>query len=218
MRDVLRPGALKNAGLAATATAFACYSRLALWGDRPERLGVLLTLLFTAAFVFWAAVFAWHSKYSGRKILSLEWEPVLWSCVIVCGLAGSAILYFFVDPTLRPLAPELYPDSARGLLGMTLFTAAFTQLFVCFAPMAFFLRLTGSTERSVILTVFLGMVLVFIKMTSLQAPWLFIAGLMAFRALSGYLAATFYLRGGVLAVWVWTVLLEARHLAGFPII
>ncbi len=200
------------------ATAFACYSRLALWSDRPERLGVLLAVLFMGAYVFWGAVFAWHSKYSGRRILSLEWEPVLWASVLICGLAGSAMLHFFVDPTLRPLAPEIYPDSARGLAGMTLFTAAFTQLFVCFAPMAFFLRLTGSTERSVILTVFLGVVLVFIKMSSFQAPWLFIAGMMAFRALSGYLAVYFYLRGGVLAVWVWTVLLEARHLAVVPII
>ncbi len=213
MRDFVRPDVLKNAGFAAAATAFACYSRLALWFDRPDRLAFLVTLIFVSSFMLWGAVFAWHEKYSRREVMNFEWDPALWGTVTACGLIAAVSTRLFIDPTLRPLLPENYTDSIGKLAAMTLFTAAFTQLFLCFAPMAFFLRLFKSTAQAVLLTVLAGVFAAFLKVGSLEMPLLFLLCVLAVRGLSGYLGVYFYLRGGALAVWWWTILLESRHLA-----
>ncbi|MFH2202397.1 MAG: hypothetical protein ABIJ96_04740 [Elusimicrobiota bacterium] len=212
MRDWIRPAVLKPAVWAAAATAFASYSRIVLWFDRPEQLAVLASLIFFLSFVLWGFVLAWHEKYSGRPVLVPQWEPALWLAVTACGAIGAVSMHHFIDPALRPLLPENYPQSLEKLAAMTLFTAAFAQLFLCFAPMAFFLRLFRSTPQSILLTVLVGIFVVFMKLSPLRLPLSLLVCLLAVRGLSGYLAVFFYMRGGVLAAWWWVVLLEARHL------
>jgi hypothetical protein len=41
---------------------------------------------------------------------------------------------------------------------------------------------------------------------------LLFATLLAVRIVMGFLAVSFYLRGGVLLSWWWTLLIETRHL------
>ena len=46
----------------------------------------------------------------------------------------------------------------------------------------------------------------------MPVPPLLLVALLASRIVTGFLAVWFYLRGGVLLIWWWTVLFEARHL------
>jgi hypothetical protein len=51
-----------------------------------------------------------------------------------------------------------------------------------------------------------------IRATPAMFPPSLFAALLAGRVVMGFLAVSFYLRGGVLLSWWWTLLIEARHL------
>ena len=97
---------------------------------------------------------------------------------------------------------------------MTLFVAAFIQLFLCFAPMAFFLRLLQSPLYAATATVCLGILVTFFKLqgTPEPVPILTAAGIMGVRGVSMSLSVWFYWEGGILLALWWTLLLELRHL------
>jgi hypothetical protein len=110
--------------------------------------------------------------------------------------------------------PEDYPASLRQWLAMALFSLAFNQLFLVFAPFAWLVRLFQNQRVATVLTVLFGAIVLAIKIHSTPvpiSPALF-AALLVGRIAMGFLSVSFYLRGGVLLSWWWTLLIEARLL------
>lgn len=216
MRDLGRTPVLSRAAAAAALTAAACYPRLALWFDRPRDVSFLETAVFGSAFFLWGAVFAWHEKYSGRPVVSVPFRKAPWAAATALGLAGAALMCFFLDPVLRPLTPEVYPTTAQAWLAQLFFTTAFAQLCLCFAPLAFGLRLLPTPSHAAVAAVVwaLGVtVLKFVGMPVAVSPLVSVAVLAA-RGVSAALCVWFYWEGGLpLALW-WTLVQEARHLPG----
>ena len=64
------------------------------------------------------------------------------------------------------------------------------------------------------MTVLFGVIVLAIKYQSSTTPIpsLLFATLLAVRIVMGFLSISFYLRGGVLLSWWWTLLVEARNL------
>jgi hypothetical protein len=192
VRHLVQPRTLRLAGIAALATTLACYPRLSLWGNRSAPLWYLEAVIFFCAIVLWGFVFAWHTTYTQRPVLTLKLEPRRFAIVTVVGIAVATGLHLFLDPTLRLKTPEDYPVDPEQWFALVLFSLAFNQLFLVFAPFAWLIRLFKNQWVAVGLTVLFGAVI---------------------------LAVSFYLRGGVLLSWWWTLLIEARHLldlAGNP--
>jgi hypothetical protein len=100
-------------------------------------------------------------------------------------------------------------------LAMTLFSLGLKQLFVVFAPFSWLIRLFGRKEPAFILTVVFGLAVVVIREYRSSSPLLaepFFLGLLAIRGAAQALSVYLYLRGGVLLVWWWELLLQSRHL------
>ena len=214
MRSLLQPGVLKSACIAALITSLVGFPRLALWRDRPRPIRLLSLTLAWASFILWSFVFAWRPQNARRQILFLGVRPALWSAATVAGLAGAVMLRLFIDSVWRPLMPTDYPDTQEAWLAMTLFVLAFDQLFLCFAPFAFFTRLSRNQRSAAVLTVLFGVALLCLRikfLASLVSPF-FIAELFVWRTAAGFLTLYFYLRGGALLVWWWVLLLQLRHL------
>jgi len=95
-----------------------------------------------------------------------------------------------------------------------LFTLSFGQLFLCFAPFAFFIRLIQRKPWAIFLTMAFGVFVTGLKTNSLAAPPTLplVLGLMLARTISSWLSVYFYFNGGVLLVWWWTLLLQIRVL------
>jgi hypothetical protein len=214
VRSLVQPGVMKSAALVSCITVVVCYPRLSIWTDRSYQLWFLCFVLGWAAFMLWSFVVAWHREYSGEDVIRVKIKPSLWAAATAAGLAGSGFLYIGVDPILRPLALEDYPSTMPAWLAMTLFILAFDQLFLCFAPFAFFIRLVRRRDMALGLTVLFGVFLVYLKARSWHGQFstLFIMALFAWRILASYLSVYFYLNGGVVLTWWWVFLLQLRHL------
>jgi len=215
VRSLVQPGVLKSASAAALMTSLVCFPRLALWTDRSHPLWFLSLTLAWASFILWNFVFGWRPQNATLPIQAVNAVPVsLWSTATFAGLAGALVLWLFVDSVLQPLVPGDYPDTYKSWLAMTLFTLAFDQLFLCFAPFAFFLRLAKNQKVAGGLTVFFGVALLCSRIKSLapQVSPFFIAELFVWRAAAGFLTLYFYLKGGVLLAWWWVLLMQFRHL------
>jgi magnesium-transporting ATPase (P-type) len=214
MQNLLQPRVLKLAGIAALATAVACYPRLALWLKPTAPLWYLEATIFLGGIVLWSFVFAWHTSYSGRPIFTLKIKPELLITVTLAGIVVALAFHWFLDPSLRLKMPEDYPADLEHWFAMTLFSLVFSQMFLVFAPFAWLVRLFQNRRVAIGLTVLFGVIVLAIKTGSSPTPIphpLF-AALLAVRIVMGFLAVTFYLRGGVLLSWWWTFLVEARHL------
>ncbi len=214
MRSLLQPGVLKAAVAAAGITSLVCFPRLALWSDRPRPLWLLSLTLAWAAFILWSFVFGWHPRIAGRPALAVKATLALWGATTFAGIAGAVVLRLCIDSVLRPLMPGDYPATHTAWLAMTLFTLAFDQLFLCFAPFAFFFRLSRNHKVAAGLTVVFGVALLSLRIQSLiplLSP-LFIAELFVWRTAAGFLTLYFYLKGGALLAWWWVLLLQLRHL------
>jgi hypothetical protein len=124
------------------------------------------------------------------------------------------ILAGTVDPKLRPLNPTDYPDSFPAWTASMLFSVTMSQLFLCYAPMALFLRLFGRPAVAIILTILLGVFLLGLQLdaASFQLDLLFTLWLIAIRATLGFAGAYLFLRGGLLLGTTWAFLLECRLL------
>ena len=203
------------------ATALACYPRLSLWGNRSAPVWYLEAVIFFCSMVLWGFVFAWHTTYTKRPVFALKIEPRLFTVVTVAGIVVATGLHLFLDPSLRLKVPEDYPADSGQWFALVLFSLAFNQLFLIFAPFAWLIRLFQNRRVATGLTVLFGVIILAIKIrhspTPIPPPLL--ATLLAGRIATGFLAVSFYLRGGMLLSWWWTFLIEARHLfdlAGQP--
>lgn len=215
MHDLARTPVVTRAAAAAAVSALAAYPRVVLWFDRPRDVCFLETALLGCAFFLWGAVFAWHEKYSGRPVAGTASRIAPWAAATACGLAGAALLAAFLDPVMRPLTPEVYPTTLQAWVAMTFFTAAFAQLCLCFAPLAFALRLSPSPAHAAVAAVVWALAVTVLKFHGLPQPVapLTAVAVLAARGVAAGLCLRFYWEGGLpLALW-WTLLLELRHLA-----
>mgnify|MGYP003331908283 FL=1 len=105
MRSLAEPRVLLRAAVAGAVTAAACYPRLANWTHRQDAVWFLVAVMGWAGFVMWAAVFAWHERYSGRKIFPTQIPVQLWLTALTLGVGGAVMSFYFGDPLLRLLAP-----------------------------------------------------------------------------------------------------------------
>jgi len=221
VRDFVQPRILKLAGIAALASALACYPRLSLWLNRPAPLWYLETAIFFCSIVLWGFVFAWHTRYTHRPVFLFGIEPGPWVAVTLIGLVAALLFHLFLDPSLRPKLPEEYPADLKQWIAWLLFSLAFNQLFLLFAPFAWSMRLFKKRWAAASLTVLFGIFVQALKMQSSPVPIspALLAMFMAGRIVMGFLAVWFYLRGGVMLIWWWTLLFDARNLlnlAGNP--
>ena len=214
MHSFLQPRTLKLAGIAALATVFACYPRLSLWSNHPAPVWYLETLVFFGGIILWGFVFAWHTPYTSRPVFPRKLESGPFILATLTGILIAIVFHLFLDPSLRPKMPEDYPADLKQWIAMTLFSLAFSQMFLVFAPFAWLIRLFQDQRVATGLTVLFGVVLLMIKTGSSPTPipYPLFAALLAVRIVVGFLTVSFYLRGGVPLAWWWGLLLEARHL------
>ena len=213
MRRLIQPRVVKPAGLAALATALACYPRFALW-QTPYPIYYLELVVLFSGFVLWAFVFAWHTPFTGRPVFQFPLNVRLVASATLAGLFVAAVLHFFLDPTFWVRTPADYPTSFAQWIAMTLFALAFHPLFLTFAPLDWALRLFRRLWIAVILTVLFGVFVMVVKTRSAPTPLpptVFLE-LLALRLAIASFAVFFYLRGGVVLVWWWWFLLQLRHL------
>ena len=214
VRRLAQPEVLKFAGIAALLTALLCYPRLYLWTDRRYPLWYLEAILFLGSIVLWSFVFAWHTFYTRRPVLTLKIPPWLFTATTLAGVAAGLWDRLFLDPHLRLQVPQEYPANLVEWLARTLFHLSFLQLFVTFAPFAWLMRLVHNQAVAVALTVSFGTVILVLFNRSLPAP--VSAGLFSVlvvgRLVMGCLTLWIYLRGGLLLAWWWGLLFEVRLL------
>ena len=214
MRHLLQPAVLKWAVIAAAASAVASYPRLSFWQDRPVPVWYLEAIIFLCSIVLWGFVFAWHAQYTNRPVFILHLELGPFIAITLIGLILAMTYHLFLDSSLRELVPEEYPAHFDQWFALLLFSMAFNQLFLLFAPFAWLMRLTRNRWVAASLTALFGACLLAIKILELHthiSPQ-FWAALLAARIVMGLLAVFFYLRGGVLFIWWLTFLFQARLL------
>ena len=221
MRHLLQPRVLKWASIAALASTLAAYPRLSLWLNRSAPIWYLEAAIFLCGIVLWGFVFAWHTPYTNRPVFVFKLEPGPFIAVTLIGIIAALVFHLFLDPSLRSKIPEEYPADLEQWFALVLFSLFFNQLFLLFAPFAWLMRLFKNRQVATSLTVLFGVFVLAIKNQASPTPvpplllWAFLAG----RIVMGFLAVWFYLRGGVLLIWWWTFLFEARNLlnlAGSP--
>ena len=214
VRHLLQPRILNLAVIAALASAVACYPRVALWPNRSAPVWYLEGAIFLCGIVLWGFVFAWHTQYAHRPVFILKLEPKLFVGVTAAAIIAAAVFDLAIDPSLRSKVPEDYPFDLVHWFAFVLFSLALNQLFLLFAPFAWLMRLFKRRWVATNLTVLFGVILLAMRIHSFPTPLppLLAAALLTGKIVMGFLAVSFYLRGGVLLVWWWTFLFEARHL------
>lgn len=217
MRHLLQPRVLNVASLAAAVSTLACYPRLRLWQHRPAPLWYLEATLFICCILLWSFVFAWHERYTQRPVFRWNRDPLPLLVATLTGLGTAVAFHLWLDPALRVKFPEEYPPDLAHWLAAVPFILAFNQLFLVFAPFDWLMRLSKNRWVATTLTSLLGVLLLLLKIHTLSAtlapPWL--AVMLAGRVVAGFLVVWFYLRGGVLLVGWWALLLESRHVLDF---
>jgi hypothetical protein len=215
MRSLGRPEVLKWAILAGLGTALVCWPRIATAPHQRFPVWYLEALVLLGSIVLWGFVFAWHRQYTQRQVFTLKVGAWPLTLATGAGLATTLFWYFAIDPWLRVKTPADYPTTMGQWLAMTLFGLGLKQLFVVFAPFAWLIRLFGRKEPAFILTVVFGLTVMVIREYRSPSPMLaepFFIGLLAIRGAAQALSVYLYLRGGVLLVWWWELLLQSRHL------
>lgn len=213
MRSLAEPRVLLRASFAGALTALACYPRLAHWTHRNDDVWFLVAVVAWAGFVMWAAVFAWHERHGGPEVFPKAIPVRLWLTALALGTGGAVISFFWGDPLLRQLAPTDFPKNPGEWVEHLLFNLALEQLFLCFAPFAFFVRLLPGVKPAAVATVVFALLVFGLKLRGLAhdlVPAL-VAGLVSFRALHSAVTVWLYLRGGAWLVWLFAITLQARH-------
>ena len=216
VHSLSQPVVMKRAAVAALFTVAACYPRLALWQDRPRAVGFLAVLLGLMSFVMWAFVLAWIPEHARTTLVPRRLDGRLWALATAAGLAGSGLLWGAFDPSLRHLLPQDYPTTRMAWVAATLFHVTFVQLFLNFAPLAFFVRLFGDRLVAAALTVLFGLFLLLVQVNAAEVElsgWL-VAGMIAVRILFGAVGMYLLLRGGLLPVWWSALLIQSRLVFG----
>ena len=214
MHYLAQPRVLKLATIAALATTLACHPRLSFWLHRAFPIWYLEAVMFFCSIILWSFVFAWHTQYAHRPVFTLKIEPRLFAIVTLAGIVVATGYHLFLDPSLRLKTPEEYPVDVKQWLAIVLFSLAFNQLYFVFAPFAWLIRLFKNRRVATRLTVLFGAIVLAIKYQSSTTPMpsLLFVMLLVVRIVMGFLSVSFYVRGGVLLSWWWTLLIESRHL------
>jgi hypothetical protein len=214
VRDLAKIEVIKSAAIAALLGCLACYPRLDLWSDRPYPIWYLELLLVLGGSVFWAFVFAWHTKYNNRPVFNLKPGPMPFTIVTLAAVLLASLQFFVFDPPLRARLPNEYPSNAHELIATILFSLSFTHLFLVFAPFDWAMRLFKHQSVAITVVILLGMIVIVQKLQSMpetMPPGLVVMFVVA-RGLSSLVAVWLYARYGVALVWWWSLLLQARYL------
>ena len=215
MRSLGRPEVLRSAILAGLWTALVCWPRIATAPHLRLPAWYLEAVVLLGSIVLWGFVFAWYSRYTQRPVFILKVAAGPLALATGAGLATALFWHFAIDPWLRVKAPADYPTTMEQWLAMTLFSLGFKQLFVVFAPFAWLIRLFGRKEPAFVLTVVFGLAVMVIREYRSPSPMVaepFFLGLLTIRGAAQALSVYLYLRGGVLLVWWWDLLLQSRCL------
>jgi hypothetical protein len=214
MRLLTQPKVLARALLAALITTLACYPRLVLWQERLYPLPFLGFTMFWCTCVFWAFVFAWHAEYARRPVFNFEFRPRLWAAATFCAAASALSLHYFMDPQLRLITPRDYPVDWPSWAALSLFRLGLEPLFLCFAPFAFFIRLSNRQTTALALTVLFWVFILYLRLNVSEKLPSFpvVVGLMVSSVVGGFLSVYFYLKGGAFLVWWLVFISQLRHL------
>jgi hypothetical protein len=217
MRRLAQPNVVRSAAIAAALSAIFSWPRMVLWDTRKWPVWYLEATVFFGGFVLWAFVFAWHTEYTKRPVFTFKIKPSLVAAATLGGIFLALTFHYLLDPPMRRVAPQDYPTNFPHWVAATLFSLAFTQLFLLYAPFAWVMRLVRNEQVATWSTVTLGVVVLIMKIesSSVSAPPLLIAELLLLRVAGIYLGIWFYLRGGILIVWWLELLVETRHLLEF---
>ncbi len=153
--------------------------------------------------------------YTRRPVFTLKVAIGPLTLATIAGLAAALFWHFALDPRLRVRVPEDYPATLGQWFAMTLFSLGLKQLFVVFAPFAWLVRLFGRKGPAFILTVIFGLAVMLIREYRSSSPLVvepLFLGLLVLRGAALALSVYLYLRGGVLLVWWWDLLLQSRDL------
>jgi hypothetical protein len=217
MRRLAQPKVVTHAAIAAAASAALTLPRMVLWDKRPFPVWYVEAIVFFGGFVLWAFVFAWHTEYTHRPVFTLKIKPSVLALATLAAIAGALGFHFLFDPSLRVINPQEYPVDFAHWIASTLFTLAFAQLLLVFAPFAWTMRLFRNENVAMGLTVAFTVAVWLLKVQSSPHPLpsLLFAELLIVRIVQSALGMWFYLRGGILLMWWMGFLVEARHLLGF---
>jgi len=201
--------------MAGLGSALVCWPRIAMAPHPRYPAWYLEAVVLLGSILLWGFVFAWHTQYTQRPVFTLNVALAPLALATLTGLAAALFWHFALDPWLRVKVPEDYPTTMAQWLAMTLFSLGLKQLFVVFAPFVWLIRLFGKKEPAFILTVMFGLAVVVVR--EYRSPSALVAepfflGLLAVRGAVEALSVYLYLRGGVLLVWWWDLLLQSRHL------
>lgn len=217
MRRLAQPKVVASAAIAAALSAAFSLPRMLLWEHRKLPVWYLEANVLLGGFVLWAFVFAWHTEYTGRPVFTLKFKPSIFAAATALGILAGFGLHFFLDPALRRVTPEDFPTDLAHWAAATLFSLAFTQLFLLYAPFAWLMRLSRNKHVATWLTIALGVAVLITKVRSAPAslaPSLLVE-LLALRIVLNFMGIWFYLRGGILLVWWLDLVVEARYLFDF---
>src|ERR1017187_1995553 len=194
MRHLLQPRILNLAAIAALASALACYPRLSLWLNRSSPIWYLETSIFLCGIVLWGFVFAWHTPYTHRPVFVLKPESGPFIAATLVGIIAAMAFHLFLDPSLRSKIPAEYPADLKQWFAWVLFSLAFNQLFLLFAPFAWLMRLFQNRWVATGLTVLFGACVLAMKIQSLPTPVLplLLAAVLTAEIVTGVLAVAFY--------------------------
>lgn len=217
MRRLAQPNVVTSAAIAAALSAIFSLPRMSLWDTRKMPVWYLEATVFFGGFVLWAFVFAWHTEYTKRPVFTFKIKPSLIAAATLCGIFLALSFHFFLDSPMRRVTPQDFPKDFPHWVASTLFSLAFTQLFLLYAPFAWVMRLVRNERVATWMTVALGITVLIMKigLSSASVPPLLIAELLLLRVAGTYLGIWFYLRGGIFIVWWLELLVEARHLFEF---
>jgi hypothetical protein len=205
---------MSAAAVATLITAPACFPRLWLWSGRPNALWFMVTLLALTAFILWSFVFGWYPACTGQPVLRFHLPSSDWVRTGLLGVASAVAVALIADTRLRELEPDDYPASLAAWTAGALFSVAFSQLFLCYAPLALFLRLFRNPAIAILLTVGFGLFLLGLQLNAaaIEADGPFLLSLFGLRVWLGWAGASLFLRGGLLLATVWSLLIESRLL------
>ena len=213
VRHFAPPPVLLKALAAGTLGGAAALPRLYLWQDRTDAVWFLAGMLGWCLFMLWGFVFAWEPIYGQAKPFTFHKSAKVWGILTLSGVAAAAVLHVGLDPTYRPMFPKEYPNDPEEWIAFTLFNLSHTDLFLCFAPMAFFARLIPNATWVMGLTIGFNLLVLGLKASSGPdlSPALVIIALSVYRLADATAAVLLYRWGGVWPVWYLTVLLNLRH-------
>jgi hypothetical protein len=214
MQAFAQPQVLRQAAIAAGLSALACVPRLYYWQDHPSSIWYLAGLLAWCLFVMWGFVFAWEKKYGAADPLPFKRSPRVWTTILIGGVIAAILAAKFTAPAIRKIMPDQYPESLGEVLAYVAFYVALEQIFICFAPLAFFARLSGKPALAAGMTVGVSLAVLWVKLGTAVAPpstglviWLF-----AFRLAHSVASIGLYRWGGIWPVYALALIIQSRLL------